>query len=68
MAGSIDIEKGESMALIRRILRREPTPEFKCPKCQTPAPPDAVDCAVCGWDLRESYHGREPEVAEHTIR
>lgn len=56
--------------LVPRLLRREPLQETKCARCGTPAPPEDVDCTVCGWDLSESYHDptsgidREPEKVE----
>jgi Zn finger protein HypA/HybF involved in hydrogenase expression len=52
------------MTLFDRLLHREDPPEMKCPKCGTPAPQSAIDCAVCGWDMREVYKGERPEVAE----
>lgn len=60
------------MRLIQRLLRREPPQETKCPRCGVPAPPEDLECNVCGWDLRESYHDpatgtdREPEQVERS--
>jgi hypothetical protein len=55
------------MGFIQRLLRREePPPETPCPRCGVPAPDGVVECAACGWDLRDSYHdpvsGREEEA------
>ena len=46
------------MSLMQRLFRREPPPETSCPRCATPVPAGSVECAACGWDLRESYHGQ----------
>jgi rubredoxin len=60
------------MRLIQRLLRREPPQETKCPRCGVPAPPEDLECNVCGWDLRESYHNpktgteAEPEKVERS--
>lgn len=44
------------MSLLQRVLHRESTEAIVCPRCATPAPPEAVECTACGWDMRESYH------------
>jgi hypothetical protein len=60
------------MRLLQRLLRREPPLETKCPRCGVPAPPGDLECAACGWDLRESYHDpvsgidRDPEEVERS--
>jgi ribosomal protein L40E len=43
------------MSLFSRLLHGEPDPpkESVCPGCGIPAPPDATECSVCGYDLRE---------------
>jgi ribosomal protein L37E len=43
------------MRLLRRFHRGHAPEEIKCPRCRTPAPVDAVACAVCGWDIRDAY-------------
>jgi hypothetical protein len=46
------------MGLLQRLFKREEEPvEILCQRCGVPAPPASVECAACGWDLRESYHG-----------
>jgi hypothetical protein len=42
--------------LFKRVEAPKNTDE-PCPRCHTPAPLGTVDCAVCGWDMREAYHG-----------
>ena len=44
------------MGLMNRFRREHPADE-PCPRCHTPAPPEEVECAACGWDLHEAYHG-----------
>jgi len=51
------------MRLLDRILGRDVVPdEIACPRCGVPAPEDALECAACGWDLREGY--RDPVSGE----
>jgi hypothetical protein len=50
--------EGEPMRLVDRILHREVPKETPCPRCGIPAPPQENECAACGWDLHETYHGR----------
>ena len=45
------------MGLIERFRAKREVQEMPCPRCGTPAPDDAVECAACGWDLREAFHG-----------
>ena len=60
------------MGLVSRLIHREPTQETKCPRCGTPAPAEDVECNLCGWDLRESFHDpasgvdREPETVKRS--
>ena len=45
------------MRLLPRFMRREEPPqETDCPRCGERAPIAAIECAVCGWDLRDAYH------------
>jgi hypothetical protein len=44
------------MRFLRRLLNREPPPEATCPRCGVPAPAGTIECAACGWDLRDAYH------------
>lgn len=60
------------MGLMSRILHREEAVEVPCPRCGIPSPPGGTECAACGWDLRESYHGastgshlQEPQPESH---
>ena len=46
------------MSFIARLLHREePAPDIPCPRCGIPAPAHVTECAACGWDMREAYHG-----------
>ena len=45
------------MGLLKRMFQREEPVEAVCQRCGVPAPSNSVECAACGWDLRESYHG-----------
>jgi ribosomal protein L37E len=45
------------MGLFKRLFQREEPVEIVCQRCGVPAPPNSIECAACGWDLRESYHG-----------
>jgi hypothetical protein len=47
------------MRLFKRHRDEEPT-EAPCPRCGVPVPVDLLDCAVCGWDTRETYVRAEP--------
>ena len=52
------------MGLLQRLLRKEPQPETRCSRCNTPAPEGSLECAACGWDRREMYHDPREEPAE----
>jgi ribosomal protein L37E len=43
---------------LRDLFRRQPPQETPCPRCGVPAPEGRIECAACGWDLRDAY--REP--------
>jgi hypothetical protein len=34
--------------------------EAPCPRCGVPVPVETLECAVCGWDTRETYVPAEP--------
>ena len=53
------------MRLPKLFTKDEPREETACPRCGTPAPAGAVDCAACGWDMRETYSaaGAQPPGA-----
>jgi ribosomal protein L37E len=46
------------MRLFKRHREDEPT-EAPCPRCGVPVPVEALECAVCGWDTRETHVGAE---------
>jgi hypothetical protein len=48
------------MGLFDRIRHRGEVTESPCPRCAVPAPANADECAACGWDLRDAYHGIVP--------
>jgi len=50
------------MGLFSR-LHRDAKQETPCPRCGTPAPAGANECAACGWDLHEGY--RSVAVGSH---
>jgi hypothetical protein len=52
------------MGLLQRLMRREPPAETQCSRCGVPAPEGSLECAACGWDLREIYHDPLAEPAE----
>jgi hypothetical protein len=61
------------MRLFDRIRHRGEVKELPCPRCGIPAPEHIVECAACGWDLRETYDGvvagstlKESEAASRT--
>jgi hypothetical protein len=55
------------MGLLQRLMRKEPQPETRCSRCDTPAPEGSLECAACGWDLREIYHDPLVEAGESSL-
>ena len=46
------------MGLLKRLFQREEPVEVVCQRCGVPAPPNTIECAACGWDLREATTAR----------
>ena len=43
-----------------KLHRDDAATEAPYPGCGVPVPTEAVACAVCGWDTRETHHRAEP--------
>lgn len=52
------------MGMLRRLLRKESPGETRCSRCGVPVPEGSLECAACGWDLREIYHDPLAEPVE----
>ena len=46
------------MGLFRRKQGNDEAVEERCPQCNEPLPEDAVECLMCGADLRAYRRGR----------
>ena len=48
--------------------RKEEEVEERCPQCGEPVPEGAIECVMCGADLRPSHHGpREGQSASPNV-